>query len=169
MNKMESRLDILMVDDDEIDLGLFRQAIDRTGLNISFQALTSGKDAIDYLEAKGYYRERASHPFPDVLVLDLKMPHLNGFDFLAWRKASSLFFAIPVAVLSGSKDADEIKRALDLGATMHIVKPGTFDGWEAVVQQIWDLAGQPRAGAGTPAGLQAASSSVGFSQGPSTI
>jgi CheY-like chemotaxis protein len=147
MNKMEPRLDILMVDDDEIDLGLFRQAIDRTGLNISFQALTSGKDAIDYLEAKGYYRERASHPFPDVLVLDLKMPQLNGFDFLAWRKACGLFSAIPVAVLSGSKDSDEIQRALDLGATTHILKPETFDGWETVVRQIWELAGRRAAGA----------------------
>jgi len=137
---MKPHLDILMVDDDEVDLGLFRQAIARTGLNIGFQPLTTGRDAIDYLEAKGYYQQRATHPLPDVIVLDLKMPNINGLDFLAWRKASDHFSAIPVAALSGSTDKREIERALELGATIHLVKPDTFEGWQKIVREIWSVA-----------------------------
>jgi CheY-like chemotaxis protein len=145
MIEHEPRLDILMVDDNEVDLALFRHAVDQSGLNTAFQALTTGREAIDYLEAKGYYVERSKHPLPDVLVLDLKMPQLNGFDFLAWRKASGLYSAIPVVVLTGLADTHAIQRALDLGANMHIAKPDSLPGWNAVVRQICDLATKPTA------------------------
>jgi CheY-like chemotaxis protein len=68
------------------------------------------------------------------------MPQVNGFDFLAWRKASGLFSAIPVVVFSGSKDQKEIRRVFDLGADKHILKPEQFQAWDKVVQEIWDFA-----------------------------
>ena len=126
-----------MVDDDNVDVALFVRAVARTGFNIGFQALSTGQQAMDYLEAEGNYQERSRHPLPDLIVLDLRMPNVNGFDFLAWRKASSFFSAIPVVVFSGSKDQEEINRVFELGATIHIVKPESFDGWEGVVRQIW--------------------------------
>src|SRR5260370_11120216 len=103
--------------------------VDKTGRDIWLQTLTAGQHAIDYLEAKGAYADRSLHPLPDVIVVDLKMPQVSGFDFLAWRKASRLFASIPVVILSGSKDPAEAKRAAAMGASKHIVKSSDFVDW----------------------------------------
>jgi len=136
---MERRLDMLLVDDEPDDAALFGNAVRKTGLDICLKTLTSGSQAIQYLEAKGDYADRAQHPLPDVIVLDLKMPGLNGFDFLAWRKASGLFAAIPVVVFSGLSAEAEVKRVFELGANRHIVKPATLEDWERVVGEIYSF------------------------------
>ena len=136
---MEQKLDILLVDDDPIDLVFFGRAANQTRLNIRLQTLTAGQQAIDYLEAKGGYNDRSKYPLPDLIVLDLKMPEVNGFDFLAWRKASPLFSSIPVIIFTGSNEPDDIKRIFALGANKHIVKPTDLEDWEKVVRNAWDL------------------------------
>jgi CheY-like chemotaxis protein len=136
---MEPRLYILLVDDDHADLALFGIAVDKTDLDIWLQTLTSGQQAIDYLEAKGVYADRSLHPLPDVVVLDLKMPQVSGFDFLAWRKASPVFASIPVVVLSGSDDSAEIRRTVEMGANKHMAKPSDLEGWKSLVREIWDV------------------------------
>jgi CheY-like chemotaxis protein len=137
---MESHLNLLVVDDNPIDLVVFSRAANRTGLNMRVQTLTAGQGAIDYLNAKGEYTDRGKFPWPDVIVLDLKMPELNGFDFLAWRKASALFLSIPVIILSGSNEPDDLKRIFELGANKHFVKPSELHDWEGIVRDIWDFA-----------------------------
>jgi CheY-like chemotaxis protein len=139
---MEPHLDILLVDDNQADLALFGMAVDKSGVNIWLQNLTAGKQAIDYLEAKGAYTDRSLHPLPDVIVLDLVMPQVNGFDFLAWRKASPVFSSIPVVVVSGSADPNDLHRAIALGANKHVIKPADFNGWKTVVRAIWDFGTQ---------------------------
>src|SRR5258707_14871714 len=136
---MEPQLSILVVDDNPADLAFFSSATHKTCLNIRLQTLTAGQQAIDYLNAKGEYRDRSKYPWPDLIVLDLKMPEVNGFDFLAWRKASSIFVSVPVIVLSGSKEMDDVKRIFELGANKHIVKPTDLENWESIDRQIWDL------------------------------
>ena len=139
---MQPHLDVLLVDDEQTDLALFGTAIDKFDLNIWVQPLTTGQQAIDYLEAKGAYTDRSLYPLPDVIVLDLAMPQVNGYDFLAWRKPSSVFSSIPVVVFSSSKDPDEPNRVFTLGADKHIIKPTDFEGLERVVQEIWDFGTQ---------------------------
>ena len=70
------------------------------------------------------------------------MPEVNGFVFLAWRKASALFSSIPVIIFSGSDEPDDVKRIFELGANKHIVKPTDLEDWESVVQEIWDFGTQ---------------------------
>src|SRR6266404_4442502 len=136
---MEQKLDVLLVDDNPIDLVFFGRAAHRTLRDIRLQTLTAGQQAIDYLETRGEYNDRSRFPVPDLIVLDLKMPEVNGFDFLAWRKASTLFLSIPVIIFSGSKDADEVKRIFELGANKHVLKPTDLDDWEKAVREIWDF------------------------------
>src|SRR6266581_4692697 len=124
---MEPQLNILVVDDNPTDLVFFRRAANRTLLNMRLQTLTAGQQAIDYLKANGDYNDRSRYPWPDLIVLDLKMPEVNGFDFLAWRKVSVLFSSIPVIIFSGSKEPDDLKRIFELGANKHIVKPMDLD------------------------------------------
>src|SRR5882724_4326530 len=142
---MEPQLDILVVDDNPTDLVFFGRAANRTLLNIRLQTLTAGQQAIDYLEARGEYNDRSRFPVPDLIVLDLKMPEVNGFDFLAWRKASVLFSSIPVIIFSGSNEPDDLKRIFELGANKHIVKPTDLEDWESVVREIWDFGTQGKA------------------------
>src|SRR6266853_2902470 len=120
---MEPCLTILLVDDDDTDLVLFDLAVEKTELDIRLQTLTAGRQAIDYLEGEGVYADRSLHPLPDVVVVDLKMPELSGFNFLAWRKASPVFSSIPVVVLSGSTDPVEARIVTETGADKHIIKP----------------------------------------------
>ena|SRR5436190_229611 len=139
---MQQRLDILVVEDNPIDLALFGRAASKTSLGLRLQTLTAGQQAIDYLNAKGEYSDRSMYPWPDVIVLDLKMPEVNGFDFLAWRKASPLFSSIPVIVFTGSNEPNDVKRIFELGGNKHIVKPWVVEDWEKVVREVWDFGTQ---------------------------
>src|SRR5436190_10178736 len=136
---MQQRLDILVADDNPIDVARFGRAASKTSLGLRLQMLTAGQQAIDYLSAKGEYADRSKYPWPDLIVLDLKMPEVNGFDFLAWRKASPLFSSIPVIIFSGSNEPDDIKQIFELGGNKHIVKPSVLEDWEKVVREIWDF------------------------------
>jgi len=110
---MEPQLDILVVDDSPTDLVFFSRAADKTGFKTRLQTLSAGQQAIDYLEAKGEYNDRSRFPMPDLIVLDLKMPEVNGFDFLAWRKASVLFSSIPVIIFSGQTNPTTLNESLN--------------------------------------------------------
>jgi CheY-like chemotaxis protein len=139
---MKLPLDMLFVDDEASDAQLFGRAVRKSGLDIRLKVLTSGAQAIDYLQAKGSYADRSLHPFPDVIVLDLKMPGLNGFDFLAWRKVSALFQSIPVVIFSALGSESDVKRVFELGANKHLLKPEVSKDWSRVVLEIYDFAAE---------------------------
>lgn len=121
-------------------MAFFGMAVDRTDLNIWLQTATDGHRAVDYLTGKDVYADRSLHPLPDVVVLDLKMPRMDGFEFLTWLRASPELGALPVVVFSGSEDKSEREKALALGANLQIAKPFEFEDWKKVVREIWDFA-----------------------------
>ena len=137
---MKLPLHLVLVDDNASDAELFGRAVRKSDLQICLKILTSGAQAIEYFQAKGNYADRSLYPLPDVIVLDLKMPGINGFDFLAWRKASGLFDSIPVVILSGLASGADIKRVFELGANKHIAKPEGSNDWMRVVKEIYDFA-----------------------------
>jgi CheY-like chemotaxis protein len=132
-------LDVLLVDDDRNDLALFGMAADKADVNIWLQTAGGAEQAIEYLEGKGGYQDRTMHPFPDLLLLDLVMPGMDGFAFLAWRKGAPAFAKLPVIVLSGLGDKGRIEQALALGADGYLAKPADFDGWADLARHVWDL------------------------------
>jgi CheY-like chemotaxis protein len=77
--------------------------------------MTDGEETIAYLKGDGKYADRRKYPLPDLLLLDLKMPRLDGFQVLQWLRANP-FPRLVVAVLSGSDDPEQMAQALDLGA-----------------------------------------------------
>jgi CheY-like chemotaxis protein len=135
----DSLLDVLLVDDDRNDLALLGMAADKADVNIWLQTANGAEQAIEYLEGKGVYRDRTMHPMPDLLLLDLLMPGMNGFEFLSWRKASPVLSKVPVIILSGLGDKTQIERALALGADSYLAKPADFEGWTELAKQVWDL------------------------------
>src|SRR3974377_1351328 len=132
-------LDVLLVDDDHDDLVLFGMAAEKAEVDIWLQTATGAEQAIAYLEGKAQYRDRTLHPMPDLLLLDLLMPGLDGFGFLEWRGRSASFYKLRVIILSGLENTREIERAMALGADSNLPKPAEFSGWIDLARRVWEV------------------------------
>src|SRR5262245_53521560 len=126
---------ILLVEDDKNDRLFFSVAIRRIGTRASFHSVEDGQQAIDFLEGKGQFADRKEYPLPDIIVLDLRMPNVNGFEFLAWRSTSH-FSSLPVIVLEGGLDKEEQQRARAMGAIRTFSKPGDLESLVQIVKEI---------------------------------
>jgi CheY-like chemotaxis protein len=124
---MLNNVPILLAEDDENDVFLMRRAFDRAGIPNPLFVVHNGQEALDYLAGKGEYAEREKHPLPGLLLLDLKMPWMDGFDMLTWLRAHSEFDTLPVVVLTSSKLQSDIDRSRQLGVYDYRVKPQTFE------------------------------------------
>jgi len=114
---------ILLAEDDENDAFLFRMALEEAGIPNPLSHVPDGEDAINYLAGVGIYSDRVQYPLPSLVVTDLKMHRLTGFDLLSWIQNQSPRNCPPVVVLSGSNEDSDKERALALGAVAYFVKP----------------------------------------------
>jgi CheY-like chemotaxis protein len=114
---------ILLAEDDENDAFFFRMALKKAGIPNPLSHVPDGEDAINYLAGAGVYANRTLHPFPSLIITDLKMPGGTGFDLLAWIQDQRQLNWPPVVVLSGSAEDSDRERALGLGAIAYFVKP----------------------------------------------
>ena len=114
---------ILAAEDDGSDRMILEMAFQRAKLPFPLIVVCDGQEAVDYLSGKGRYADRSAHPLPALIVLDLKMPRMNGFDVLAWLAEQQNFKDIPAVVLSSSADELDIHKARQLGAREYFVKP----------------------------------------------
>jgi CheY-like chemotaxis protein len=119
-------LRILHVEDSEEDLILFGRACDAAGLPTMFHTVEDGHQAIAYLKGDGQFHDRNQHPLPDLIVLDLNLPGMDGLDFLDWLKKES-GLSLPVLVFTISGSAVDKAKALAAGATGYFVKPKDFE------------------------------------------
>jgi len=119
-------LKILHVEDSEEDLELFRRACEAAGLPAEFRRVTDGFEAVGYLMGSNDFSNRNRYPLPDLIVLDLKMPGMGGFDFLKWLRQESGFSSLPVLIFTVSTNAQDKARALAEGATGYFIKPKDF-------------------------------------------
>jgi len=129
---------ILLAEDDANDSFLLKRAFEEVGLANPIVIVRDGEEAINYLKGVGTYSDRSHYPFPCLMLLDLKMPKLDGFDVLAWRKKQKHLQHLPIIVLSSSNQETDNKRAMDLGAVAYFVKPPDFQYLVEVVQQLRD-------------------------------
>jgi CheY-like chemotaxis protein len=127
---------ILVVDDDKNDVYLLQVAIEDAGLAHKLVHVLDGQQGIDYLAGKFPFTDRVRYPYPNLLLLDLKMPMVDGFDVLAFLRSGGLPSVPPVVVLSSSFLNDDIQRARSLGAQDYIVKPSKFNEYIKLVQKL---------------------------------
>jgi CheY-like chemotaxis protein len=113
---------ILLVEDNEDDIFIMKKACQRTGIPHLLRVVTDGDMAIDYLSGKGQYADRTSHPIPEVIFLDIKMPHRDGHEVLAWIRTQPSLKSLPVVMLTGSTQTADIDRAYELGVTSYLQK-----------------------------------------------
>ena len=110
------RATILVVEDNEDHVFLLKHAFQKAGITNPLQVASTGEDAIAYLEGTGKYSDWQQFPLPAIVLLDLKLPGLSGFDVLKWVKQHPGLKALRVAMLTSSDLDQEIKMAYELGA-----------------------------------------------------
>jgi CheY-like chemotaxis protein len=124
---MLDNVPILLAEDDENDVALMGRAFKRAAVPNPLFFVNNGQEVVDYLAGKGKYAERDKYPMPRLLLLDLKMPWMDGFDVLAWLRSQAKFNSLPVVVLTSSKLQKDIDRSRELGVYDYRVKPQSFD------------------------------------------
>jgi len=116
---------ILYVDDDENDVVLLQFASEAAGMKDCFRTVTSGPQAMEYLQGYGPFADRSRFPLPDILLLDLRMPRMNGFELLQWVRSQPHLLGTVTIFFTASAHPDDVVRACELGANAFVQKPST--------------------------------------------
>jgi CheY-like chemotaxis protein len=132
-----SRPIILHIEDDSSDVLLLRQAFCQAGLPVALHSQPDGEQALAYLRGNGQFADRLRFPLPDLVLLDLKLLGLSGFDVLEWIRREEEFRRLPVVVLSSSNQEAEIKRSYQLGANSYLLKPVGFEALVALLAAFY--------------------------------
>src|SRR5215469_1918305 len=128
---------LLLVEDDLNDIFLVKRAFKMAQVSNPLQIVTDGQEAISYLKGEGKYADRATYPMPRLMVMDIKMPRMSGFDVLEWVKNDdSPLRRIPIVIVSASDNPSDINRAYELGANAYMVKPVDFRAVEHLFNAI---------------------------------
>jgi len=127
---------VLVAEDDPGDVFLLERAFASAGVPASLHFVRDGQEAIDYLGGEAAYSDRTQHPLPDLLLLDLKMPRLNGFDVLEWLRQQPGLKRLPVTVLTSSDQPQDVNRAYDLGANSYLLKPHSSHDLSDLVKRV---------------------------------
>jgi CheY-like chemotaxis protein len=127
MDTMLNDAAILVAEDDENDIFLMSRAFTRAAIPNPLFVVHNGQEAVDYLSGKGDFSKRDKFPLPGLMLLDLKMPWMDGFDVLKWLRAHPQFDNLPVVVLTSSKLQSDVDQSRQLGVYDYRVKPHGFD------------------------------------------
>lgn len=136
---------ILLVEDDGADIVLIRRAFRNARIANPLIEVRDGHAAIQYLSGEGVFEDRIRHPIPFLVLLDLRLPKLSGFEVLEWIRERPNFSEMIVVVLTASDYIRDVNRSHEMGANSYLVKPGTFEELVELVRQIegrWLLAEQ---------------------------
>ena len=128
----------LLVDDDPDDRFLVEREFKRDRVSGQLKSVCDGAEAVDYLEGNGPHADRRTFPLPDIILLDLKMPRMNGFEFLEWLRlqAPQELRFLPVIVMSCSILREDIKRAYALGANSYVTKAQDLQGLRQSIEML---------------------------------
>lgn len=127
---------VLHVDDDPNDTALLEAARRKAGVDFRLENVGDGDQAIAYLMGSGKYANRANHPWPTLILLDLKMPRATGFEILKWIRKHPDCKTVPVIVLSGSELQEDVRQAYLVGANSYLVKPLGFGALVNLVKNV---------------------------------
>ena len=126
----------LIVEDNEDHVILIRRAFNKSKVLNPIQVVRSGEDAIAYLRGTGRFSNRDEFPLPGVILLDLKMAGMDGFDVLRWIRSQPHLKPIRVVVLTSSSEIRDVNLAYQLGANSFLVKPVDFEDFVRVTQAL---------------------------------
>jgi CheY-like chemotaxis protein len=120
---------ILLAEDREDDILLVRRSFAKAYISNPLQVVRDGVELVAYLEGEGKFANRDEYPLPDLVLLDLKMPRMDGFEVLRWIRQHPTLRALPVVVLTSSEHMRDVNVAYQLGANSFLVKPMDFENF----------------------------------------
>ena len=136
MKRRGKPITILMADDNTVDCLMVKEAVEKARLYNDLRFVENGLDLMDYLRRRGKFNKPADSPRPGLILLDLNMPRKDGREALAEIRANPQLGDIPVVVMTASKEDEDFWRARNLGASIYLVKPVTFEALVNVVKSL---------------------------------
>ena len=141
-----NEVEILLVEDNRADVELTLYALRGDNLANCIHVARDGEEALDFLYCRGMYGQRDPNQRPKLILLDLKLPKVDGLAVLRQVKSDPRLKAIPVVIMTSSKEEKDLVQSYELGANSYIQKPVDFDQFRAAVKQFglyWLLVNQP--------------------------
>jgi len=136
---MSERLVILLVEDSEDDITIIRKAFERAGVHNPLFVVRDGEAAVAYLSGNGKYSIRDEYPLPALVLLDLKLPGMDGFEVLRWIRQAPGLKSLRVIVLTSSDSIRDVNAAYQLGANSFMVKEMDFENSIELARLITDF------------------------------
>lgn len=127
---------VLLVDDDEEDRWATKKAFEKSRLRNKLFAVENGAEALDFLLNRGSFKDKEAYPLPDLVLLDLNMPVMDGREVLRHIKKDPKLLRIPVVVMTTSKQEEDILKSYDLGVNSYVTKPISMDHLLEVVREL---------------------------------
>lgn len=129
---------ILIADDDANDQLMIEVALHQAAPQWTVRTVGDGAEAIAYLKGEGRFADRDRHPYPAMLITDLKMPCVDGLAVLEFLQSTPRSAIVPTVVFSASSDPDDIAKSYALGASCYHVKPSSAERFAALVRRLHD-------------------------------
>ncbi len=137
---------ILMAEDNEHDIIATKRAFKKNNIVNPLHVVRDGEECLDYLHQRGKYSQPGTAPEPGILLLDIRMPKMDGLEVLEKLKADKNYSRLPVVILTSSQEEEDRLKSYDLGANAYIVKPVGFDNFGKAIKTInlfWQLVELP--------------------------
>jgi len=128
---------VLSVDDNDVDGALLERAFKRCTIPSRLFRVSEGPQAMAYLTGHGIYADRSSYPLPDLILLDLVMPKMNGLEVLKWIREQPELKKTAVLIFTSSEKPEDVKDATRIGANGYLVKPTKFEDLKNLVRTIY--------------------------------
>ncbi len=139
-------IEVLLIEDNPEDAELIMRSLRKNNLGNKIIHLQDGEEALDFIFAKGKYSDRRIEEKPKVILLDLKMPKVGGFEVLREIKADERTKNIPIVIMTSSKEERDIIEGYKMGINSYVVKPLDFEGFSKAISNLgiyWLLINQP--------------------------
>lgn len=130
---------ILLAEDNADDVAMLRRAFRLAGIDLPLQVVSDGEEAVAYLLGQGKFENRAEYPLPDLFLLDLKMPRMNGFEVLDWLRKHPTLAPLRTVVLTTSDEIRDVNQAYELGANSFLTKPIEFTEFKTTLQEMFNF------------------------------
>ncbi len=143
---MNNGIEILLVEDSDSDAELTIRALRKENVANKVERLGDGEQALDFLFCRGAFAGRSFSSPPRVILLDLKMPKVDGLEVLRAVKSDSRTRAIPVVIMTSSREEEDLVRSYQLGVNSYVQKPVDFDEFRKTVKQLgfyWMVVNEP--------------------------
>ena len=132
----DSKVEILLVEDNPHDAEMTIRALKKVNLANKLIHVKDGAEALDFIFSRGAFADRNTADKPKVILLDIKMPKVDGIEVLRQIKSDPFTKTIPVVIMTSSKEEQDVFTSYDLGVNSYVVKPVDFEGFAKAVSEL---------------------------------